>query len=94
MKKVLYHITEKENVPSILEKGLLCGGLSHRGSFVSLCEEWISWYEDGLAILEVDIDGIDCDIRTWLPQLDEVCVWGDIEPWRIRIFKKDEKDGK
>lgn len=59
-------------------------GLIPSGAFVCLSEYPDSWFED-YALLSVDIErfmddfpGI--DVRTWQPELDEICVWGSIPP--------------
>ena len=85
----LYHVTKPENVDSILRNGLLrCHG-SYRSAFISLSERPDSWIQKGLVLLEVDVDGIGCKETTWLPQSDEICVWGDIPPERIKVIYMD-----
>lgn len=86
MSKTLYHVTPVENVKSILENGLeRCHG-GHSGAFISLSERPDSWIQDGLALLEVDVEGLPCTMTSWIPDgLDEVCYWGDIPPSRIRL---------
>lgn len=68
---------------SILEKGLL-----PTPNFVCLSTKQDSWYND-YALLAVDIetymqDFPDIVVKTWLPELDEVCVWGKIPPDYIK----------
>ena len=75
----LYHKTPRENLKSIFEKGLIPSP-----NFVSLGSNPESWYRD-FACLVVDIDMFMKEnpgvrITTWLPELDEVCVWGTIPP--------------
>lgn len=83
----LYHVTPPENVDLILKNGLLrCHG-DYSSAFISLSEHPDSWMQDGLVLLEVDIDGIGCMVRTWGNDLDEICVWGDIPPERIKVVK-------
>lgn len=48
----------------------------------------ILWIAEDLALLQVDIADILCDVRTWQHELDEICVWGDIGPERIELVKK------
>ena len=88
MAKRLYHATDPKNVESILKNGLLrCHG-DHTSGFICLSERSDSWFKIGQVLLSVDIDGLDCTITSWIPEgLDEVCVWGDIPPDRIRITK-------
>lgn len=79
----LYHATEPKNVPSILKDGLLPSG-----AFVSLSENPDSWWREGLALLSVNIDGLKHDMHTFQPELDEITVWGRIEPERITVIRK------
>ena len=89
MAKILYHVTPSENVESILRNGLLRVHGDNKSSFISLSEKPDSWMQDGLTLLDVDIDGLDCKITSWIPEgLDEVCVWGDISPDRIKLHEK------
>lgn len=76
MAKTLYHVTPSENVEAILKNGLLRVHGDVGSAFICLSEKPGSWMVDGLTLLDVDIEG-----------LDEVCVWGDIPPNRIRITK-------
>lgn len=93
MAKTLYHVTPVENVESILENGLLLNHGYHTGAFICLSERPDSWMKDGLALLEVDIGGLDYTITSWKDEgLDEVCVWGDIEPSRIRLVERKEEE--
>lgn len=88
----LYHVTKPENVESILSDGLLrCHG-DHTSAFICLSEDPDSWIDDGLVLLEVEIDGLKCRITTWneLEPTDEVCVWGDIPPERIRVVEYEQ----
>lgn len=89
--RMLYHMTPHENLESIFEKGLVPAY-----NFVCLCEDPLSWYQD-YARLAVDIDAFRRDnpgvrITTWLPDLDEVCVWGTIPPEYIRLCGRDIED--
>ena len=86
MAKMLYHATDAKNVESILKNGLLrCHG-DHTSAFVSLSECPNSWMKEGLALLEVDVEGLPYTMTSWASEgLDEVCYWGDIPPTRIRL---------
>ena len=82
-KRYLYHRTPKENLQSIFEKGLLPSP-----NFVCLSENPKSWYQN-YACLEVNIESFmkenpNVRITTWLPELDEICVWGMIPPKYIK----------
>lgn len=90
--KPLYHMTPRENLESIFKTGLLPA----HGNFVCLCEDPLSWYRD-YARLIVDMDAFRRDspgvrVTTWLPDLDEVCVWGTIPPKYIRLCDRDIED--
>ena len=83
--KILYHATPSKNLTSILRQGLLRKHGLHKSAFISLSEKPNSWIQSGMVLLEVDIDGLGCPITTWQPKLDEVCVWGDIPPDRVKL---------
>ena len=87
----LYHVTKPENVESILKYGLLrCHG-DHKSAFVFLSEDPDSWIVDGLVLLEVDVDGLNCRLTTPLIEnTDEICAWGDIPPERIRVVENEQ----
>jgi RNA:NAD 2'-phosphotransferase (TPT1/KptA family) len=94
----LYHVTNPENVDSILKNGLLrCHG-DHKSSFICLSEDPDSWIHEGLVLLEVDVDGLKCRMTTWKYDqeypIDEVCVWGDILPERIKAVNLENKNDK
>lgn len=81
MKHYLYHVTKKENVRDILNNGL-----KRKYEFaVYLSENWDSWWKPGMAVLRVRITGLnkECEVRTFLPELDEILVFADICPGRI-----------
>lgn len=80
-KTTLYHVSPMANVPSILKHGLV-----PNGAFVSLSENCSSWWKDGLALFAVDFDGLDLKMHTWLPELDEITVWGRIPAERITLI--------
>ena len=89
MLPILYHATPRENVASILEKGLLRNHGDHRNAFISLSERPDSWMHDGLTLLDVDIRGMKCRMTWWFEEgLDEVCVWGDIPADRIKLHEE------
>ena len=83
--KILYHVTPSKNLVPILKQGLSRVHGQHSSAFISLSENPDSWIQQGMVLLEVDIDGLDCPITTWKPELDEVCVWGDIPPERVKL---------
>ena len=87
-KRYLYHVTDPGNVPSIMLGGLKRGGGIRNCCAVYLSENPLSWYQDGKAILRVDISGLkEIKATTFLPDSDEVLFWGDIPAW------KQTKDG-
>jgi len=87
--KVLYHVTPEQNVKSILEVGLIPGGIERDGSFVHLSTKPTSWYMNGLVTLEVETDGLEnIKATTFLPESDEVLFWGKIPPENIRVHKE------
>lgn len=81
MKHYLYHVTKKENVRDILNNGLK----RKNGFAVYLSEKWDSWWKPGMAVLRVRTTGLnkECEMRTFLPELDEILVFADICPGRI-----------
>ena len=82
-KRVLYHITDPENVPSIMLGGLKRGGGIRSCCAVYLSEKPLSWYQNGKIILRVDISGLkEIKATTFLPDSDEVLFWGDIPAWK------------
>jgi hypothetical protein len=80
--KYLYHVTDASNVESIIAKGLLT--YAKRSAFaVYLSTEPLSWYQEGMRILKVDISGLSCvPASTFLPESDEVLFWGNIPAWK------------
>jgi hypothetical protein len=83
----LYHTTKRENLESIMDRGLL-----NKGICIYCSERPDSWWnEDGYAKLEVDIRGMD-DVRMTTfdePGLDEILIWVDrIEPERLRVIDR------
>ena len=84
-KKYLYHVTKPNNVKSILQNGLLrSAAKEHTAIAVYLSEKPLSWYQDGLEILRVDISGLEeMKATTFLPDSDEILFWGDIPAWKM-----------
>lgn len=91
--KALYHITPQANKQSILINGLI----RDNHAFICLCKNPNNW--DGLVnnpiIFEIDIRAYikaypHIKITTWLPQSDEICVWGDIPKEYIKYVNKSE----
>ena len=73
----LYHRTLRENLASIMENGFV-----PKYNFVCLSEGKDSWFND-YALLAIDMhafmeDFHDVAVKTWQPDLDEICVWGTI----------------
>ena len=81
MKHYLYHVTKKENVSDILSNGLK----RKSGFAIYLSEKWDSWWKPGMAVLRVRTTGLnkECEMRTFLPESDEILVFADICPGRI-----------
>ena len=85
---MLYHVTKPENVPSILEHGLLRNHDGNKSAFVFLSEDPDSWMDNGLVLLGVDVDGLDVRMTNpCIENTDEICAWGDIPPERIKVLK-------
>ncbi len=84
-KNFLYHVTPKENVHSILKEGL------KRKSFAVYCSEKpYSWWTPDMAIFKVRITGLKHKMTTFLPESDEVLIWGDVNPERLFLCKTSE----
>lgn len=83
-KKYLYHVTPKENVEKILKEGLRRSACNRRTWAVYLSVKPLSWYQDGLEILKVDVSKLEkIKATTFLPELDEVLFWGDIPAHKL-----------
>ena len=88
----LYHVTDKANVKNILKEGLKCNGMA-----VYLSESPLSWWKPGMAILKVRTTNIKDKMTRVDKNLDEILVWDDIEPSRIREYimtRKQLKDAE
>lgn len=86
-KRFLYHVTNPENVESILQKGLLRGGGKRQAAMVYLSEKPLSWWYPGAKILKVDIKNLMGEWSDFLPGIDEVLFWGDIPAERIKVYE-------
>lgn len=86
-KRFLYHVTDSENVESILQKGLLRGGGKRQAAMVYLSEKPLSWWYPGAKILKVDIKNLMGEWSDFLPEIDEVLFWGDIPAKRIKVYE-------
>ena len=84
-KLFLYHVTPAENVQSILRDGI-----KRKGFAVYLSEKPYSWYTPGAAIFKVRITGLKHEMTTFLPESDEILVWGDIPAERVFLVKANE----
>ena len=82
----LYHTTLKENMNSILEKGLQPSKIG----IVYLSEKPDSWWQgDNYITFEVDMENYKGKLTTFNePNLDEVLCWGSIEPSRLRVYNE------
>ena len=58
--------------------------MGNRTTFaVYLSEKPLSWYQDGLEILKIDVSGLEeLEATTFLPDSDEVLFWGDIPAYK------------
>lgn len=77
---VLYHVSEMLNAKSIERTGLV---VPKGHSYVSLSTDKNSWFRNGMCLFEVNVDGISHEMKTFLPELDEVIVFGNIEKDRL-----------
>ncbi len=82
-KRFLYHVTDADNVESI-KRGGLRRYAKRSAMAIYLSTNPLSWYQDGMRILKVDISGLSCvPATTFLPDSDEVLFWGDIPAWKL-----------
>ena len=78
---ILYHVSDIINAQSITDNGIR----RQKGKpFVSLSMSKISWFRDGMCLFEVNVEGVEHEMHTFLPELDEILVYGDIEKDRIK----------
>lgn len=82
MRQFLYHVTPQENVQSILRDGL-----KRKGFAVYCSENPHSWWQPNMAIFKVRITGLKHEMTTFLPESDEILIWGDINPERLHLCK-------
>lgn len=82
--RVMYHATPKENVESIMEKGIV-----PQHSMVYLSHRPDSWARegDGLVVLMVRTSGLEgkFSVACGADDLDEVIYWGAIPPANVMI---------
>ena len=78
----LYHVTDAENVANILKEGLKNNGMA-----VYLSEDPFSWWKPGMVILKVRATGLKDKMTRVDEKLDEILVWDDIRPERIKVYK-------
>lgn len=82
-KRYLYHVTKKEHVQRIMREGLRTSAGDHTSWAVYLSEKPLSWYQEGLEILKIDVSGLEeMEATTFLPDSDEVLFWGDIPSYK------------
>ena len=82
MKQFLFHVTTEENANEIMKNGLK----RINSPFVCLSENPKSWWKPGLKVLKVRITGLKGEMKTWLPESDEINYWGDINKERISDY--------
>ena len=82
---ILYHTTLKENVSSILEKGLQ----PSKFGIVYLSEKPNSWWQgEEYVTFEVDMKNCKHKLATFNdPNLDEILCWGSIESKRLKLLE-------
>lgn len=78
-KQYLFHATTPDCAERILRDGLK----RQNKPWVYLSTDPKSWWQPGQVLLQVRITGLKGDMRTFLPELDEVLYEGDINPERI-----------
>lgn len=77
----LYHASPMTNADSIAREGIR---VPEGHAYVSLSVERYSWYRKGMCLFEVDVAGLPHRMNTFLPDLDEIIVWGSIGPERVK----------
>ena len=88
-RRYLYHVTDPENVESILRNGLLRGGGKRQASMVYLSKKPLSWWSPGMKILKVDIKNLMGEWSDFLSASDEILYWGDIPAERIKVYEPE-----
>lgn len=78
-KQYLYHATTPDCAKKILREGLK----RQNKPWVYMSEKPTSWWLPGLDLLRIRITGLKEDMRTFLPEMDEILYFGDINPERI-----------
>lgn len=86
-KRYLYHVTDPENVESILRNGLLRGGGKRQSFAVYLSEDPLLWWNPGMKILKVDMKGLFGEMSGFEPWGSEWLYWGDIPAKRIKVYE-------
>ena len=74
---------DKENVEKILKDGLRRSAGNRTTWAIYLSTNPLSWHQEGLEILKVDVSGLQEIMTTFLPELDEVLFWGDIPAYKL-----------
>ncbi len=78
---ILYHVSPMENAKSIEENGIL---VPKGHAMVSLSMKRDSWYRKGMSLFEVNVEGIGLEMHTFLPESDEIIVFGSIPKERVK----------
>lgn len=78
---ILFHVSDMSNAKSIEENGIV---VPKGHSYVSLSMNKDSWYKEGMCLFEVNVEGIEHEMRTFLPDLDEIIVFGSIGKDRVK----------
>lgn len=84
---ILYHVSPINNAKSIEENGLI---LQPNHSYISLSKNKYSWFDpkttnhNKMCLFEVNVDNIEHEMYTFLPELDEIIVFGNISKDRIK----------
>lgn len=85
---ILYHVSPINNAKSIEENGLI---LQPNHSYISLSKNKYSWFDPStttnsnkMCLFEVNVDNIEHEMHTFLPDLDEIIVFGNISKDRIK----------
>ena len=81
---ILFHVSDMKNAESIEMHGIR---VLKGHAYVSLSMDRNSWYREGMCVFEVNVDGLEHEMRTFLPGLDEIIVFGSIGRDRVRLVK-------